>query len=201
MKRHVFVIAVSALFIISCEEITGKLKIVEGNFYFSRGMVNDAIGSYLDALKYSKTESYANFALGTTYLSLEQTDAALERFNKAEAALHTSGGQLSLLFSIRYNRAVANFERGDFENAAAEFRGALEADNSSMEAKRNLELSLISMEREYKSAAIERTGIGSVGYGKSERDDIIFDYIRQKESGKWKSWEWSGEDSVAGPDY
>ncbi|GMO26728.1 MAG: tetratricopeptide repeat protein [Spirochaetaceae bacterium] len=202
MKRCVFIVFILQAFaLFSCTDITGKLKLVEGNFYFSRGMINEAIGAYLDAVNHPSAAAYANFSLGTTYLALEQTDAALERFAVAEKALSSIEEHKKLLYAIRYNRAVAYFENEDFSEAAAAFRGALEVDSTARDAKRNMELSLLSFYRKQQSSTIEKSGGGGAGSGKNERDDILFDYIRQRESEKWKSWEWSGEKEESGPDY
>jgi hypothetical protein len=90
---------------------------------------------------------------------------------------------------------VVLFWEGDFEGAAAAFREALEADGSRPEAKRNLELSLLSWSRER-----ERKNLGE-GEGEGrDRLDALFRYLDLKEQNRWKSREW-GESPSLGPDY
>lgn len=201
LSKYNYLLAAALLTLNCCGGINGKLKLVEGNFYFSRGMVNEAIGAYLDAADKQESAAYANFALGTTYLALEQSDAALERFARAEKDLPELSETRALLYSIRYNRGAVFFERGDFENAAAAFRSAIEADTSAREAKRNLELSLVSMQMKNQAAVIEQHQTGQTANSHGERGDVIFEYIRRHETDVWKSWEWTGEAEGKGLDY
>lgn len=185
----------------ACEGRRAKLKLVEGNFYFSRGLVNEAIGAYLEAANEPLVSPYANFALGTTYLNLEQPAAALERFNAAESAVVEGRESRNLLYRIRYNSGIAYFQKEEFAPAAEAFRRALEADNTAMDAKRNLELCIIALQMKNKATEIMTNESGTIGGGQNERNDMIFDYIRRRESDNWKSWEWSGEDDSGGKDY
>ncbi|MDR2467648.1 MAG: tetratricopeptide repeat protein [Spirochaetaceae bacterium] len=194
-------LVVSVMLISGCTAWHGKIKLIEGNFYFSRGMMNEAIAAYLDAETEAFTAPYANFALGAAYLVLEQTGPAIERFTLAETSLPAGAEHRVLRYRIQFNRAVAHFERGEFHEAAAGFRAALELDNSARDAKRNLELSLISLHRKSQMHEVLTTGTGAVRAGNKERGEIIFDYVRRRETDRWKSWEWAGESADTGPDY
>jgi Ca-activated chloride channel family protein len=186
----------------ACEGLEGKLKLVEGNFFFSRGMFNEAISAYLKARDEPPLAPYADFALGAAYLMLEQADAALERFSKAEQALNPSDENLNLLYRIRYNSGVVRFQRGDFKGAADDFRSALEADSSHREAKRNLELSQILLSMKNQTSGIQETQSNTIAEEQDRRrGEIIFDFVRQKEVEKWKSWEWAGSNAETGADY
>ncbi|MDR2510465.1 MAG: tetratricopeptide repeat protein [Spirochaetaceae bacterium] len=198
---RITILLIFAAALCGCKETLGKIKLVEGNFYFSRGMINEAIGAYLEAAESLSSAAYANFALGSTYLALEQIDAALERFSAAEKDLPALPENLPLLHRVRYNSAVSHFERGEYAEAAAEFRAALEADNADIDAKRNLELSLVSMHLQTQATEIKNNEAGTVGAGRNDRNDMIFDYIREHETTKWKSWEWAGQEPEIGPDY
>jgi Ca-activated chloride channel family protein len=183
----------------SCSPAAGKLKIVEGSFYQSRGMYTEAIAAYLDALDYDEAAPYAEFGLGVIYLAMDETEAALGRFAAAETALKALGGEghTELIYRIHYNTGFIRFTQGDFPAAAGEFTRALEADGSHIDAKRNLELSLLSLNREENTASAA-VPLGQAGDGGGE---ILFDYIRQKEQDRWKSREWAEDTAVSGPDY
>jgi tetratricopeptide (TPR) repeat protein len=190
------------LLLSACNGLEGKLKLIEGNFFFSRGKYNEAIGAYLEAGEDPKLSSYVNFALGSAYLVLERPDAALERFARAEQNLEGGRENSTLLHRIRYNSGVIRFELGDFKGAADDFRSAIEADNSRPDAKRNLELSLVSQYMKNESSVVQQINTGSIAEEENRiRNEIIFDFIRQKEVDKWKGWEWTGEDNDSGPDY
>ncbi|MDR1362715.1 MAG: tetratricopeptide repeat protein, partial [Spirochaetaceae bacterium] len=93
---------------VSCAPETAKLKLVEGNVYFSRGMYAEAAGSYIEALKDVKTAPYASYLLGSSYAAMGQNEAALARFDEAEksASPHESR---ELTYRSRYNSGVVRF--------------------------------------------------------------------------------------------
>jgi Ca-activated chloride channel family protein len=200
-RRPVFFTLIAAALLLngSCSRgAAGKLMLLRGNFLSARGMHTEAILAYLEALEYDETAAYAEYGLGAACLALDEDAAALARFAAAEERL--AGMPLEyhreLIYRISYNRGVVRFHAGDFAAAADEFRAALETDGSRIEAKRNLELSLLSMTGQ--SAG----GSSALNLGEEPRGSpALFDYIRRKEQDQWKSREWSGEADFTGPDY
>jgi Ca-activated chloride channel family protein len=178
----------------------GKLMLLRGNFLSAQGMHTEAILAYLEALDYAETAPYAEYALGSVYLSLDEDAAALRRFAAAEERLAGMPREdhRELIFRINYNRGVVRFHAGDFAAAADQFRAALETDGSRREAKRNLELSLLSLAGQGSDASPSRGAKLREEEGGSR---ALFDYIRRKEQDQWRSREWSGDDDFAGPDY
>jgi Ca-activated chloride channel family protein len=186
-----------ALWYQSCSPVSGKLLVVEGNFYHSQGRYHEAIRAYSKALEYPEALPYAEYGLGSVYTALEELPAALGRFDAALAAWRDQGVRRreELGYRIHYNRGVALFWREDFEDAAGAFREALEIDGSRIEAKRNLELSLLSLAREKNR---ERETLEE---GKDDRLMVLFQYLNLKEQQQWKSREWEEDPPAPGPDY
>jgi Ca-activated chloride channel family protein len=177
----------------SCAPVSGRLLVVEGNFYHAQGRYDEAISAYLRALEFPEVLPYAEYGLGTVYGALEEMPAALARYEAAALALERfpAEGRRELSYRISYNRGLALFWEADYEGAAAAFREALELEGGRLEAKRNLELALLSLAREG-----EKTGLGEG----EDRLDALFRYLDLKEQNQWKSREW--EDAPApGPDY
>jgi Ca-activated chloride channel family protein len=187
----------------SCSEMQGKLLIMEGNFYTNRGLYTDAISAYLKSMDYEDAIPYAEYGLGSAYFALEEGSAALERYAEAEKSLAAALGEHpELRYRLRYNSGIIHFEKGEYEEAAASFREALEIDGSRIEAKRNLELSLLTLEQvssPQEAAAAETPQSGAEG--ENSGSEVLFDYLRQREQEQWKSKEWEEEDSPTGPDY
>jgi Ca-activated chloride channel family protein len=181
-----------------CTRISGKLLIMEANFHFSRGRYTDAISSYLKAYAYSEAEPYAEFGLGSVYFTMGEEKAALERFASAKRTLESFDTAVNreLKYRIHYNTGVVLFSEGDYSGAVDYFRNALKTDGGKKEAKRNLELSLRSLERETASGDGKNDG-----EGEHESRLALFEYIRQKEINQWKSREWQEEEDTSGPDY
>jgi Ca-activated chloride channel family protein len=188
------------LFCLSCSQVSGNLLLMRGNFLNSQGLYNEAIVSYMDALAYRDAAPYAEYGLGSVYLSLDERNAALEHFAAAEEQLKTFRREdhRELIYRIHYNSGVVRFYEGEYENAAEQFRVALETDGSRIEAKRNLELSLLSLSRQSGSAA-SSLSVNPDREGKGPQ--VLFDYIRQKEEDQWKSREWIEDGPSFGPDY
>jgi Ca-activated chloride channel family protein len=188
-----------ALLSVSCSQVPGKLLLIRGNLYNAQGLYTEAILSYLEALEYSETAPYAEYGLGSAYLALDEGDAALGHFAAAEKRLTPllREDHRELIYRIHYNSGVVRFHAGDYGTAVDQFRTALETDGSRIEAKRNLELSLLSLTRQSSG------GVSSLPLNIEEQQgpQVLFDYIRRKEYDQWKSREWSADTPSAGPDY
>jgi Ca-activated chloride channel family protein len=171
---------------------------MEGNFYHSRNRFAEAISSFLKAQTYAYAAPYAEYGLGLSYSALEEKDAALGRYSAAGESLDTIKGEHEeLRYRLMYNTGIIHFEQGDYNRAVEFFHKALEIDGSRVEAKRNLELSLLALSKPNQSEpASSSTGTGTGGQG----SQALFDYLRVKEQEQWKS-EWSTEIESLGPDY
>jgi Ca-activated chloride channel family protein len=185
-------------FFCSCSGIRGKLFVMEGNFYNSRGLSNKAIAAYMKASSFHEAKVYAEFGLGSSYYLLGESDVALERFKDAESA---ASGDTELLYRIYYNQGIVRFEKGFFTEAAADFRRALDIEPSRIDAKRNLELSLLSQEHQEtdrQKSSEKETGKNAEN---SERMQTLFKFLKEKEIERWKSSEWIEDTPTSGPDY
>jgi Ca-activated chloride channel family protein len=184
----------------SCSDLPGKLKVIEGSFFNSQGMYTEAIAAFRSSLAFTASAPYGEYGLGVMYLSLDEGEAALGRFAAAEKALADLNGEehRELRYRIHYNRGVIHFRHGNYAGAAGEFRKALEAGGGHIEAKRNLELSLLSINHQGNAAPAPLTDGGDTA-GKG--DAVLFEYLRRKEQDRWRSREWAEETSASGPDY
>jgi Ca-activated chloride channel family protein len=186
----------------SCSGVQGKLYLMEGNFYNSRGMYTEAIASYLKALDYPDAAPYGEYGLGSAYSALEEGKAALERYRKAEKELENlkKDTHRELHYRIHYNSGIILFEEGDYHEAAAAFRDALKIDGGRIEAKRNLELSLLfDLSRGNPQTGSANSGAGQEG-GEAGTSPLL-EYLRKKEQDQWKSMEWQADSGPLGPDY
>jgi Ca-activated chloride channel family protein len=184
-------------FFFSCSGVSGKLLVIEANFFNSRGLYTRAAASYMKALGYEEAEPYAEYGLGSAYYSLDEAQAALARFEDSKKILEgrSPDEHRELHYRLSYNTGVILFGEGNFRAASESFREALKIDPGRIEAKRNLELSLLSLARQ------------SGGEGRDEPEkpgpesEALFEYLRQKEQNQWRSREWAAEQEDSGPDY
>jgi Ca-activated chloride channel family protein len=194
LARPALVSILSMLVLLSsCSE--GKLLLMEANYLNSRGRYDEAAAAYLKALNFDEAAPYAEYGLGLVFYALDEGDAALKRYGNSKNMLEklSSGEHRELNYRNHYNSGIILFEKEDFHSAAAAFREALKADPRRIDAKRNLELSLLAISME--SNQNNRTE------SRNEQREILFDYIRQKEQQHWKSREWTAEENQTGPDY
>ncbi|MDR1030580.1 MAG: tetratricopeptide repeat protein [Treponema sp.] len=183
------------------ENIPGTLLIMEGNFFNSRNRYTQAISAYLKALKYAEARPYAEFGLGTAYFSLDEGAVALKRFAAALEALNAMPKEAApeLVYRIHYNSGVVQFKEGDYAGAVTSFRQALQTDGSRIEAKQNLELSLLALARGNNPSAVSsREGVAA---DTEAGVSALFEYIHQKEQNQWRSREWIEAVPFTGPDY
>jgi len=194
---QVTIIALFTLFLSSCTE--GKLLLLEANYLNSKGRYEEAIAPYQKALNHEDAAPYAEYGLGLAFYSLDAGDDAKKHYGNSQEMLETqnvlSGNEhRELRFRNHYNLGVILFEEGNFQSAADAFKEALRADPRKTDAKRNLELSLLSISIESK---IKNNRTDS----QEEQKEILFEYLRQEEEQKWKSREWMPEEDYTGPDY
>jgi tetratricopeptide (TPR) repeat protein len=189
-----------AVLLTSCSGVASRLSILEANFLSQRGEHREAVARYSQAATDPDAEPYAAYGLGLVYLAVGEIDPALGRFRfaaeRAQAA-GDGGSERELAYRSRYNAGVAKYRSGDLESAAEEFRQALLLDGTRLAAKRNLELCLRGINRR-SSPAASASQLGTKSPGTEPK--TLFDYIREKESERWRSREWRA-DSANTPDY
>jgi Ca-activated chloride channel family protein len=199
MRSHMpsqFVSIIAVLFIFSsCSE--GKLLLMEANYLHSRGKYDEALVPYQKALQFEDAAPYAEYGIGLTFYSLDEGRAALKRYGYSQKMLETlsAAEHRELRFRNSYNSGIIFFEEGDFNSAADAFKDALRSDPRRIEAKRNLELSLMSIARK------DEEDSRNENRRESETKEILFDFLRQNEQQQWKSREWAPEEKFTGPDY
>jgi tetratricopeptide (TPR) repeat protein len=191
----------AVLFCASCTAVSARLELVKGNVYFSRGKYAEAAAAYIGAMKDPGAAPYASYALGNVYFATGQNEAALDRYAEAEKNAHERENR-ELVYRSRYNSGIVRFTVGDFGPAADDFRRALEADGSHIDAKVNFELSLLQLMRKKEDAQVRTTQKGSVSEDERRRkSEILFNFVRPKEADRWKSWDFTVENEDDGPDY
>jgi Ca-activated chloride channel family protein len=195
-KRGMSLVSIISVFLFtSCSE--SKLLLLEANYLSSRGRYDEAIVPYLKALDYNDAAPYAEYGLGLIFYSLDESNVALKRYNNSKRMLdNISGGEhRELRYRNFYNSGIIFFEEGDYYMAASAFRDALRVDSRKIDAKRNLELSLMSIAKE-----AEKDNRNEVQQ-ENETREILFEYLREREHQLWKSREWTPEEDFTGPDY
>jgi len=186
-------LAAIILIFTSCSQ--GKLLLMEANYLNSRGRYDEALIPYLKALSHEDAAPYAEYGLGLTFYLLDEENAALQRYKDSQRMLENfpNSEHRELRYRNHYNTGIILFEDGNYHSAADSFREALRTDPRRLDAKRNLELTLMSISMEAKSE--NRTDAQQV------QREILFEYLKQEEQQLWRSREWTADEDYSGPDY
>jgi Ca-activated chloride channel family protein len=201
--KSVLLISLLSLVISACSQVQGKLLVMEGNYYHSRQRYNEAIASYLKALNFEDASSYAEYGLGLCYSAMDEIEAALSMYELAEKSIENSKEHRELRYRLHLNSGIIYFEEGDYSGAADYFRRALETDGSRLDAKINLELSLLGLSYNQPGQAEAASSSGQTESGSensSEASLALFEYLRLKEQEQWRN-EWAGESDSPSLDY
>lgn len=180
VKFMITVWVVLGLCVTSCTVGEASREVLLGNDSFGRGDYQDATVHYLNAQKAGNGfQPWIAYNLGNVYHSLGEVNAAMELWNTAS---RTKDHQL--LFNVQFNRGIAFYESGHFDDAYKAFRETLELDPSNMDAKLNLELT----QKKLQAASGTRSSneLPAVTQGHSTEDAArLLEYVRRKEGRIW----------------
>jgi Ca-activated chloride channel family protein len=172
------------------------LILLEANYLQTRGRYDEALARYMKAQEHEDAAPYAEYGLGLTFYLMDEGKAALKSFDNSQKKLEAMpDGHNELRFRNSYNSGIIFFQDGDYQSAAAAFKDALRADGRKIEAKRNLELSLMSAERQAKQDT------SNENRQENETRELLFNLIQEEEQRLWKSREWAPEEKPTGLDY
>ncbi len=160
----------------SCSRTADYLKVLEGNYSYSRGEYMDANFEYIQTKRTGRFRGRVAYNLGNVYHSLGESQAALDEWG---AAAETEGDP-ELLYRIAFNRGVLSYELGAYQQAYSYFRQALRIDPEDLEAKANLEFCLRKLNpRDDGEKATEETSDEEAGQKLSEDGKRILEYMRR----------------------
>lgn len=197
------VLVVVCMSFISCRgeaSFSGRKNILEGSWFWYQKKYNDSVAKFLQTAFDSEKngdlllEQYAVYNLATTYLAQNENDVAFERYKQLENA-----GDKNIQYAVFYNCGIIADRKGNYEEAAKYFRNALKIDGTKIDAKVNLELSLMNAEKERKSKENVQNQVSETRTS-STMEESIFARIREYDEKQWKNSEKS-EISNSSQDY
>lgn len=162
-------------------------QLIEGLFFWTQKEYQNATITFLTATEEAKmrndtiAEQYGLYALASTYITQNETDAALERLSKI-----TSDAPKEILFASLYNAGIIAYKKQQYTQAATLFKEALLIEPSSIDAKINLELSTNQYTATQESQKQEVTPIQQ-STEKANAQDALFSAIKAKEHNVWKN--------------
>ena len=189
IKKTIAASSLFALFILTgCNSNT--LKILKGSYAFNQKQYGHSVSCFLDTLENAKLTNnltvadYSLFNLGTSYLMLEENEAALIKYSEI-----SSDAPDIVKFTTFYNCGVICHKNGQFEEAADYFKKALSIDNSNIDAKINLELSIQMTNVDTKQNEAEAIPVSTNETSVLDMENEIFETIKENDKNQWKNSE------------
>ncbi|MCR4938633.1 MAG: VWA domain-containing protein [Treponemataceae bacterium] len=199
-KSRLAVLMVTIAFIASLSSCSNRLDsatdVLAGTVSWYQKDYVDATSGFLKVMEKASSSSndylmqYGLFGLSSTYIMQNEDEAALERIGQI-----SPDASDDILFAAYYNTGIIAHRKGEYEAATDAFRQALMIDGSNVDAKINLELSLIK-KSVVPSAAEQVAGSQDSSADASPRQDLVFSLIKENEKNQWKKTESQDYDSA-----
>ena len=173
-----------------------SMQILHGTWDWYQHKYNSSVASFYRSMNQAQADadrellSYSVYNLGVSYLMQNEDTSSFMRFSEID-----EDSPKELKFRSFYNRGIIAYGRGDYDEAAENFRQALKIDGKRMNAKVNLELSL---GKRVKNAENKDNLITPVSEknGSNSMENSVFSRIRENDINRWKNM--SVESSVSG---
>lgn len=199
-KNAAFLIIVCSIFTSCNARFSGSKNILEGSWELYQRKYNDATARYLQTVydcenqEDNLVKQYAVYNLGVTYLYQNENDESLNRLN-----MLSDDSTDQIKYAAFYNKGIIAHRKGDYEAAADFFRKALKIDGTKIDAKINLELSLMKAEKEANSRENALNQVSEMNTP-STMEKAVFSRIREYDKKQWKNSEIK-ENSNSAQDY
>ncbi|MCR4953271.1 MAG: VWA domain-containing protein [Treponema sp.] len=195
-QNIMMILLVIPFFICGCSK--KNKDVLMGTYAYTQQQYQHSISLFMQALEDSKAEEnqkaidFCLYDIGTAYLKLEEDSAALEKFSKI-----SEDAPNNLKYRAYYNAGIIAHQNSDYEKAADFFRKALQADNSKIDAKINLELSIQQQEVNVKNNQNQSTPASEEKSRNSDLEKAVFERIKENDRRQWKSSESSQEKNLS----
>jgi len=186
---------VAALFT-SCSSDT--VNIFKGTTSYNNKQYKHAISCYMKVIENNHenqnkdTLDYSLYDLGTTYATIGEDEAALERF-----ALISNDAPAQLRYAAYYNSGVVAHKNEDYETAKEYFRKALEVDSTKIDAKINLELSMQMEEAKVNQSESNAIPASENDTSAPDLEKAVFKHIKENDQKQWKNSETNQSQNLA----
>ena len=132
---------------------------------------------------------YGLFGLASSYIMQDEETSALEKLEQIDLDAPDP-----IRFATYYNIGIIAHKHGEYEKATEAFKQALLIDNTNIDAKINLELSLMENSTHSKAGSQELKPVSESDY-QSSIEDTLFSVIRESEQNRWKNTQTQNQQS------
>lgn len=181
MAKYILAVLLAFGAFTSCSRVQAYYYVANGNYQFQRGNYQDANVDYFMARETGIYSDEISYNLGNLYHSLGENSAAVVEWDQVPATV-----QPALYERVLFNRGVVLYEKGEYQLAYDLFRQVLKLNPVNVSAKINLEYSLSKLSN-LSGLSEQVLESGSLDQASSKDVERIFQYIRSKKEGQWRS--------------
>ena len=173
-------------------------EILDGTYAWHKKDYRKAVSRFMDVKSQAEEKSdteildYSLYDLGTAYLMIGEDEAAMEKF----LALSETAPQ-NLRYSAYYNAGIVAHKNQDYQAAKEYFRKAIEIDNSRLEAKINMELSMQMAENKVNQNESQAIPASQQEKSPPDIENAIFQHIKENDQKQWKNSESTQSQNLA----
>lgn len=182
-----------------CSDST--FEILTGSHSIQQKQYRKAISHFMNSLQ-TATENenqenidYSLYNLGTAYQLSGEKDAAMNRYGQI-----SENASENVKFAAYYNSGIIAHSQEDYELAQDFFRKALEVDNTKVNAKINLELSMQMAEAKGRQRQSQTIPAAEENSSMPDIEEGVFEHVKENDQKRWKNSE-SPENSSLENDY
>lgn len=164
----------------SCAPLVDDTTMLLGNYSYQRGDFQRANLQYLSLLENPQHAPWVLYNLGNVYNALGESSSALEVWDMITGEIYDE-----LEFRLAFNRGHLLYQKGLYQESYNQFKRAIKLRPRSLEAKRNLELTLLKLQA--LTAAPASGGEKSSPSTQPGSGVTMLEYVKQIEGTRWKS--------------
>lgn len=181
------VIVFVCIFLTGCNSDT--YNILQGTIAWHNKDYKVSVAKYKDVAENKENENsfvqdYALYNLGASYSMLNEEKSAIEKFSQI-----SSDSPKSVQYGAFYNMGVIHFKNGEYDLAKDLFKQAIQIDNTKIEAKINMELSIKMVQAEVKQNQSEAVPAAESKEKMPDMEDALFEHIKEQDKKQWKNSE------------
>ena len=184
-------VVLMCLMVVSCSgSVNDSRRILQSTWAWHQKKYRQATAGFLRVVKDNEQngsyqKQYALLGLASTYIMLDENEAALNRIKQI-----APDAPKPVRFAALYNAGIIKFREGDYSTAEEYFRDALLVDGTNIDAKINFELcSRQAQFKKVKGGEQELTPSSESQSGNPDMENAIFKRIRENDRKLWKNRE------------
>ena len=154
----------------SLNEMTAKIDVDRANRLFKKGNYEDAITLYERALSKITNSTQIYYNMGTTMVSIGETDTAIQLFDMAKNNFNEKTSE-SIKHSTYYNSGIAKIENEDYQGAIDELIDALVHNPKDENSKRALEYAKKKLEEQKNNSGSKSQNSPDEQEGESDNNE------------------------------